>query len=210
MFSNIATVPILRIYHTKNLGNWNKPSLTEQTQRLCMWTMNSNEVDFTWYAGLWSDQQSRGKWPGSEHRGLTVRNLLFVWVVSQPYSQHVWKDPKSVRVNGGRVLSVEIEIKREFEACSVITGMRLEWCVLGSALLKPQKTMNFLNGCRRWPRMYITCNLSQYAESENTASNQVHSFYFILIKVVWGPRKLIAKIGFEHLKTGPVYVWLKN
>ena len=111
------------------MGNWNKPSMTVQTQRLCMWTMNSNEVDFTWYAGLWSDQLSRGKWPGSEHRGLTVRNLLFVWVVSQPYSWHVWKDWKSVRGNGGRVLSVEIEIKREFEACSVIIGMRLEWCV---------------------------------------------------------------------------------
>ena len=27
----------------------------------------------------WSDQPSHGNWPGSEHRGLTVRNLLFVW-----------------------------------------------------------------------------------------------------------------------------------
>ena len=38
----------------------------------------------------------------------------------------VYKDPKSVRVNGGRVLSVLIEIKREFEGCSSVTGMRLE------------------------------------------------------------------------------------
>ena len=36
----------------------------------------------------WSDQPSRGNWPGSEHRGLTVRNLLFVWVVSQPFFQY--------------------------------------------------------------------------------------------------------------------------
>ena len=33
----------------------------------------------------WSDQQSRRNWPGLEHRGLTVGNLLFVWVVSQPF-----------------------------------------------------------------------------------------------------------------------------
>ena len=40
----------------------------------------------------WSDQPSRGNWPGSEHRGLTVRNLLFVWVVSQPFFQYSRKE----------------------------------------------------------------------------------------------------------------------
>ena len=32
----------------------------------------------------WSDHLSR-ELAGSEHQGLTVRNLLFVWVVSQPF-----------------------------------------------------------------------------------------------------------------------------
>ena len=40
----------------------------------------------------WSDQPSRGNWPGSEHRGLTVRNLLFVWVVSQHFFQYSRKE----------------------------------------------------------------------------------------------------------------------
>ena len=67
-----------------------------------------------------------GKWPGSEHQASATEPLIFHWDISQPYSLYVWKNPKSVRVNGGQVLSVEIEIKREFEACSVITKMRLE------------------------------------------------------------------------------------
>ena len=39
----------------------------------------------------------------------------------------------------------------------------------------------------------VICHNTQ---SKNTTSNQVHAFYFILIKVVWGPRKLIAKNWF--------------
>ena len=64
----------------------------------------------------WSDQPSRGNWPGSEHRGLTVRNLLFVWVVSQPFFQYSRKEEEMYGCTGVPCVQKIEKTKNENEA----------------------------------------------------------------------------------------------
>ena len=64
----------------------------------------------------WSDQPSRGNWPGSEHRGLTVRNLLFVWVVSQPFFQYSRKKGEMYGCTGVPCVQKIEKTKNENEA----------------------------------------------------------------------------------------------
>ena len=67
-------------------------------------------------SGNWSDQPSRGNWPGSEHRGLTVRNLLFVWVVSQPFFQYSRKEGEMYGCTGVLCVQKSEKTKNENEA----------------------------------------------------------------------------------------------
>ena len=64
----------------------------------------------------WSDQPSSGNWPGSEHRGLTVRNLLFVWVVSQPFFQYSRKEGEMYGCTGVPCVQKIEKTKNENEA----------------------------------------------------------------------------------------------
>ena len=63
-----------------------------------------------------ADQPSRGNWPGSEHRGLTVRNLLFVWVVSQPFFQYSRKEGEMYGCTGVSCVQKIEKTKNENEA----------------------------------------------------------------------------------------------
>ena len=64
----------------------------------------------------WSHQPSRGNWQGSEHRGLTVRNLLFVWVVSQPFFQYSRKEGEMYGCTGVLFVQKIEKTKSENEA----------------------------------------------------------------------------------------------
>ena len=113
-FLNVSNI----ILHTKNWGtgigtgtSFHRERVNHEIEMLSI----SRDIHASELRN-WSDQPSRGNWPGSEHRGLTVKNLLFVWVVSQPFFQYSRKEGEMYGCTGAPCVQKIEKTKNENEA----------------------------------------------------------------------------------------------
>ena len=83
-----------------------------------------------------------------------------------------------------------------FSKYCIILGLvtKLRWQL--QCLQRNAESKNTTNKCMgTWPSWQLQY-LQRNAESKNTTNKWVHGFYFTLIMVAWGPRKVIARNWF--------------
>ena len=128
----------------------------------------------------WSDQPSRGNWPGSEHRGLTVRNLLFVWVVSHDLSFNTAE--RRGRCMGARGFRVFKKLRKlKMKTRQYHTDEAGDYGDAVPVLLEILHNYGF--GYKVKMAAGVFRKKCRNTESKNTTNKWVHGFYFTLIMV---------------------------
>ena len=123
---------------------------------------------------------SRRNWPGSERRGLTVRNLLFVWVVSQPFFQQKGGGDVWVHGRGGFHVLKKLR-KLEIKTRQYDTDEAGDYGDAVPVLLKILHNSGF--GYKVKMVAGVFTEKCRNTESKNTTNKWVHGFYFTLIMV---------------------------